>query len=424
MKSYEEINEKIKKKQAVVVTAEEMIEIVNNKGVEKAAIEVDVVTTGTFGPMCSSGLLINIGHTNPRMKIQKAWLNGVPVYCGLAAVDLYLGATELPEDDPLNKTFPGRFEYGGGHVIEDLLRGKDIELEAIGYGTDCYPRRQISTYINLRDLNEALLLNPRNAYQNYNVAVNRSAPRPIYTYMGILRPNMANANYCSAGQLSPLLKDPYYKTIGIGTRIFLGGGIGYVYYQGTQHNPNVKRTEKGIPMDGAGTLATVGDLKQMNPSFLRGVSMTGYGVSLAVGIGIPIPVLNEEIARWTAVSDEEILAPVVDYSEDYPECKSEPITYVSYAELRKGKIKLEGREVETASISSYAKAREIAEILKQWILDGQFLLTRPVSLLPSIESGVIFKNLIYRPLKEDIAQRRMKTIKQFHFKLGSRILES
>ena len=95
-KTYAEINEKIRKGQVVVVNAEEMIDIVEEEGVEKAAHEVDVVTTGTFSPMCSSGALLNFGHAKPRIKVQKAWLNGVPAYAGLAAVDLYIGASELP----------------------------------------------------------------------------------------------------------------------------------------------------------------------------------------------------------------------------------------------------------------------------------------------------------------------------------------
>lgn len=399
VKTYEQINEKIRKKEAVVVTAEEIIDLVEKDGVERTAREVDVVTTGTFAPMCSSGALLNIGHSTPRMKIQKAWLNGVSVYGGLAAIDLYLGATELPEDDPLNKVYPGKFKYGGGHVIEDLVSGKDIELEATGYGTDCYPRRKLSTLINIKDINEALLLNPRNAYQNYNVAVNTGSDKPIYTYMGTLRPRLGNANYCSAGQLSPLLNDPYYKTIGFGTRIFLGGGVGYVYWHGTQHDPTAKRNDKGIPLGGAGTLALTGDLKGMNNKYLRGVSLTGYGVSLAVGIGVPIPILNESILKFTAVKDSEILAPVVDYGVDYPQGKAKALAHVSYADLKSGQIIIKGKEVETASLSSYVKAKDIAEILKQWIKAGEFLLSQPVQLLPSAESGVKFKGLNYRPIK-------------------------
>ncbi|MBD3183500.1 hypothetical protein GF312_14490, partial [Candidatus Poribacteria bacterium] len=285
-KTYAEINDRIKKGEVVVVTAEEIIDIVDEKGVKKAAQEVDVVTTGTFSPMCSSGAFLNFGHAKPRIKVQKAWLNGVNAYAGLAAVDLYVGATELPEDDPLNKVFPGEFKYGGGHIIEDLVSGKDIRLKAIAYGTDCYPGKELDTWIKLEDLNEAVLTNPRNAYQNYNCAVNLS-DKTIYTYMGTIKPKLGNATYCSAAQLSPLMNDPEYKTIGIGTRIFLGGGVGYVIWQGTQHNPTVARTEGGVPKGGAGTLSVIGDLKQMVPDWLRGVSFRGYGATLAVGIGIP-----------------------------------------------------------------------------------------------------------------------------------------
>ncbi len=396
-KTYQEINEKIRKGQAVVVTAEEIIDIVREKGVEKTAREVDVVTTGTFGPMCSSGAWFNTGHTMPRIKMQKAWLNDVPVYCGGAAVDIYLGATELPGNDPLNQVFPGEFKYGGGHVIEDLVRGKYLELRATSYGTDCYPRRELRSLFNLKNCNEALLSNPRNAYQNYNVAVNAHASRTLYTYLGVLRPGMANANYCSAGQLSPLLKDPYFKTIGIGTRIFIGGAVGYIWWHGTQHNPNVPRTELGIPRVPGGTIAAVGDLKKMSPEFVRGASFRGYGASLAVGIGIPIPILDEEVARSAAVSDAEIFAPIVDYSQDYPSCQKSELGEVSYKELRTGAITVKGKKVETAPISSYYKARRIAAILKEMLLKKEFYLGEPVALLPSAGSESTCKLFRERP---------------------------
>jgi len=391
-KTYEEINARIKKGEAVVVTAEEIIDFVKEKGVKKAVQEVDVVTTGTFGSMCSSGVFLNFGHPTPRMKMKKIYLNGVPAYGGIAAVDAYLGATELPESDPENRVYPGRFLYGGGHVIEDLVAGRAVKLEATAYGTDCYPRRHIETWITLADINEAILFNPRNAYQNYNVAVNLSN-RTIYTYMGVLKPNLGNASYSTSGQLSPLFNDPYYKTIGIGTRIFLGGGIGYVVWHGTQHNPCVPRTPKGVPMEGAGTLAVIGDLKQMSPEWLRGTSNIGYGVSLAVGIGVPIPILNEEILLYTTVRDEDIYAPVVDYSNAYPNNTGEVLGHVNYAQLKSGKITVNGKEVPTTPRSSYYKARQIAQILKEWIRSGKFLLTEPVQLLPGVESGIKLKSL-------------------------------
>ena len=400
-KTIEEINEKIREGKAVVVTAEEVIDLVKQKGAKKVAQEVDVVTTGTFGPMCSSGAYINIGHSKPRIKLGggRVYLNDVPAYAAFAAIDIYIGANALPDDDPRNRVYPGEFNYGGGHVIEDLVAGKDIRLVATAYGTDCYPRKRLETWINIKDLNEAVLFNLRNACQNYNIAVNLS-DRTLYTYMGMLKPNLGNANYCSAGQLSPLLNDPYYKTIGIGTKIFLGGGTGFITWQGTQHNPNVLRSENGVPKRGAGTLAVIGDLKQMSPRWLLGTSMLGYGCNITVGIGVPIPILSEEILHYTSVTDDDIFAPVVDYSRAYPQMESDILGEVSYAQLKSGRIIIQGKEVPTASLSSYPRAVEIAAILKEWILSGKFWLTQPVAPLPSIESGTIFKPLKERPIQE------------------------
>jgi uncharacterized protein (DUF39 family) len=381
-KTYEEINARIKAGEAVVVTAEEMVEIVQKDGPEKAAGKVDVVTTGTFSPMCSSGAFINFGHTTPTLKASKVSLNQVPTYAGLAAVDIYLGVTEPTDDDPLNKVFPGEFRYGGGHVIEDLVAGRKVTLEAVAYGTDCYPAKKISREVTLEELPFALLTNPRNAYQNYNCATNLS-DKTIYTYMGTLKPKGKNANYCSAGELSPLLNDPLYKTIGMGTKIFLGGGVGYVTWHGTQHNPNVIRTDGGAPMRPAGTIMVQGDLKQMSDEWLRGISMLGYGSTMAVGLGIPIPILNAEMAAYTGVSNDELFTQVVDYAYDYPNRVSRNYGEVSYGQLMSGTIEVNGKPVQTAPLSSYVKAREIAEILKKWILDDKFTLNEPLQTLPA-----------------------------------------
>ncbi len=382
-KTYAEINARIKAGEAVVVTAEEMIDIVEKKGPVEAAKTVDVVTTGTFSTMCSSGAFFNVGHTTPTIKISRAWMNKVPAYGGIAAVDIYIGATEPAEDDPLNKIYPGEFRYGGGHVIEDLVAGKKIFFEAKAYGTDCYIKRKVKMELTLADLPHALLCNPRNCYQNYNCAVNLS-DKTVYTYMGMLKPRCRNASYCSAGELSPLMNDPYFLTIGVGTRIFLGGGVGYVTWHGTQHNPNVLRSAAGTPNRPAGTLMVQGDLKQMSARWLRGVSIQGYGCSLAVGIGVPIPVLNEVVARFTGVSDREIYTQVVDYGHDYTHNIKRNYGEVSYAELKSGTIRVAGKKVTTAPLSSLVGAREIAETLQRWIQAGTFYISEPAQLLPSV----------------------------------------
>lgn len=372
MKTYGEINERIRQKKAVVYTAEEVIDLVRSKGAEKAAEQVDVVTTGTFGAMCSSGAFLNFGHSDPPIRMTDVRLNGVEAYGGLAAVDTYIGATATRENG-------GEFGYGGGHVIEELIAGNRVRLRAWGPGTDCYVRKDIDTYITLDDINEAYLFNPRNCYQNYASATN-TLDRTLYTYMGKLLPRMKNVTYSTSGQLSPLLNDPHLETIGGGTRIFLGGGEGYVAWQGTQYNINAPE-RNGVPTSGARTLALIGDMKQMDREYVRGMEMYRYGTSLAIGVGIPIPILNADVMKRAAISDEELYTNLVDYS--VTEKSRAILGQYSYAELRSGSIDHEGHKIRTSPLSSYRKARQVAEKLKDWIENGEFLLTEPTFKLPT-----------------------------------------
>ena len=385
-KSYDEIQKKTMDGDVVVMTAQEFKEYVKANGIKKAAKDVDIVTTGTFGAMCSSGAYFNFGHSDPPMKMQKVWMDGIPAYAGLAAVDAYLGATELDETNNMM--------HGGAHVIEDLVRGKAVRLKATAYGTDCYPKKEIDTYVSLKTVNQAVLLNVRNCYQNYAVATN-SGSRTLYTYMGKLLPEYGNATYSSAGELSPLLNDPYYRSIGIGTRIFLGGAQGFVIWEGTQFNPGVPRTPAGVPKRAAGSIAVIGDLKQMSSEFLRGLTFTRYGTSLGLGIGIPIPILDEEMARACAITDDQIVTAMFDYSQ--PARSRTVLKEITYAELRSGEIELKGKQIPTSSLSSLYKARQISQILKSQIQKGEFMIEKPVQNLPMDR---VFKALDVRTEKE------------------------
>jgi len=348
-----------------------MKKVVESSGIQVAFDEVDVVTTGTFGAMCSSGAIINLGHADPPIKIHRAWINDVEVSHPGAAVDLYIGATQMSETKP--------FEYGGGHVIEDLIRGKEVELRATAHGTDCYPRTKIETTLTREDLNQFYLLNFRNCYQRYACATN-SRDEGIYTYMGKLLPRFGNATFSGAGELNPLMNDPDYETIGLGTRIFLGGAQGYVIGEGTQHNPRNQ----------LGTLMVRGDAKKMTSDFIRGATYTGYGTTLYVGIGIPIPILNEEIAKKVAIRDEEIFTDVTDYG--VPRRDRPILGKVNYKELRSGKITIGEKSVKVSSLSSLKKAKEIAGTLKSWIENASFYLTSPAETLPT--------NTVFKPMKQ------------------------
>ncbi len=385
-RSYDEIREKITRGEVVVMTAQEFKGFVKANGVKKAAKEVDVVTTGTFGAMCSSGAYFNFGHSDPPIKMNRVWLDGIPAYAGLAAVDAYLGVTELDESNNML--------HGGAHVIEDLVKGKAVRLKATAYGTDCYPRKEIDTYVSLKTINQAVLMNVRNCYQNYATATN-SSQRTLYTYMGKLLPEYGNATYSSAGDISPLMNDPYYRTVGIGTRIFLGGAQGFVIWEGTQFNPGVPRTPDGVPKRPAGSLAVIGDLKQMSPDFVRGLTFTRYGSSLGLGIGVAIPILDEDMARNCAVTNDRIVTAVFDYAR--ASRSREVVKEVTYAELMSGEIELKGKQVPTSSLSSMHKARQISEALKNQVLKGDFMIERPVQ---TFSMDRVFKGLEVRSEKE------------------------
>lgn len=382
VKTYEEINLKLKSGEAVVLTAEEVSEMALKMSPEEIVEKVDVVTTATFGAMCSSGAIINFGHASPPIRMEKIRLNGVPCYEGLAAVDSYIGATACDPDRP---------EYGGAHVIQDLLEGKDVLLEAWAKGTDCYPRKHIRTWININTVNEFTLFNPRNAYQNYNVAVNTTTTMK-HTYMGTLLPNLRNATYSTSGELSPLLNDPEFRTIGLGTRIFLGGTQGFVVWPGTQFHTTRPKNEFGIPTTNAATIAVMGNLKEMSPEYIQAAYFDKYGVSMFVGIGIPIPVLDVDIARRVSINNSQIKTSVLDYGM----AGTPKLGQVTYAELKSGFIKVQGKKIRTAPVASLAKARKIAVELKNWLLNGEFEISKPVQMFP--------KNTSLNSLKETEAK--------------------
>ncbi len=380
MRTITEINDRIQNKKAIVWTVEEAKAKVAELGVTRAAKKVDVITTGTFEPMESSGATINLGHTDPPINIRRCWLDGVPAYAGVGTVDLYLGAAQMVEtsetEDPFIREIDDKEMRGGGHVIEDLIAGKPIQLRAIGQVSDCYPRASFDTTITRDSINQFYLFNPRNLYQNFIVGVN-GGDRTLYTYLGPLQPQLGNAVYANPGDIAPLFNDPQLNSIGIGTRIFLGGGIGYVAWEGTQHFPLQKRLPNQTPIGPAATLALIGDAKQMDAKWVRGCYFHNYGPSLMLGVGVPFPVLDEAVLERCAVQDKDLVAPIVDFS--IPRRVRPTFGLVSYAQLKSGRITVDGKAVRVAPLASIYRSRQVAIELKQWIEAGEFTLTTPVA---------------------------------------------
>ena len=388
-KSIELINTRIREGNARVVTAEEMPGIVAELGEEGALAEVDVVTTGTFGAMCSTGAFLNFGHSDPPIRMSQVFLNDVEAYGGVAAVDAYLGATQ-------QSTTRG-MEYGGAHVLEDFVAGKRVELRALSPGTDCYPRRELTTELILDDLNQAIMVNPRNAYQRYNAATN-STDRTLLTYMGMLLPSFGNITYSGAGVLSPISNDPSFHVIGSGVPIFLAGAPGMIIGEGTQHSPG----------KGFGTLMVTADMKEMSQEYLRAATMTGYGVTMYIGVGVPLPVIDLDVVRSTAVRDEDIRVNVIDYgipSRDRPALRE-----VSYADLKSGSIEIRGEVVKASSLSSHRRARGVALELKKWVETGRMTLSLPTRKIDATKLVRPMRETARVPRVQDIMDRNIYSV--------------
>jgi uncharacterized protein (DUF39 family) len=126
----------------------------------------------------------------------------------------------------------------------------------------------------------------------------------------------------------------------------------------------------------------------MSSEYIQAAYFDKYGVSLFVGIGIPIPILDIDMAKRVSISNSQIETSVLDYGT----LGTPKLGQVTYEELRSGTIKIDGKKIRTAPVSSLSKARKIADELKQWLQSGEFEISKPVQMFP--------KNTSLKGLKE------------------------
>jgi CBS domain-containing protein len=216
--------------------------------------------------------------------------------------------------------------------------------------------------------------------------------------MGVLLPNCGNVSFSGAGALNPLSNDPKLRLIGSGVPIFLCGAQGMVIGEGTQHSP----------AGGFGTLMVTGNLKEMSQDYLRAATMTGYGVTLYIGLGIPLPVLDLDVVRATAVRDEDITVDIMDYG--VPSRNRPAIRKATYAELRSGAVEINGEEIRTSSLSSFRNARKVAGELKRWIECGSMQLALPTRPIDAEKSARPMHQISKGPRVLDIMDRQVVSI--------------
>jgi Pyruvate/2-oxoacid:ferredoxin oxidoreductase delta subunit len=149
----------------------------------------------------------------------------------------------------------------------------------------------------------------------------------------------------------------------------------------------------------------------MSAEFLKAALFRGYGSSMYIGIGIPIPVLNSEIAKNTGIGDREIETDIIDYS--IPSRARPVLGRCNYEQLKSGSVDIAGREVLSAPLASPAQARKVALALKKWIETGSFFLSEPAAPLPAQGSAhpLSLREPTSRPAQ---FYRRQPQISRFH----------
>jgi putative methanogenesis marker 16 metalloprotein len=303
-RTIDEINAKLKAQEAIVVTADEFKQMVRKS---EPLEQVDVVTTATMGIMSGTAALfcIPFAERGKHEKARKAWLNGVPAYPGpcpnerLGVVDLILYGTDHADQG-----------YGGGHILRELVAGKEITLQI-----ETKEGERVETSFRLNDLEFARIIGTRIGFKNYMAMVN-SQDDAVKTIFSVepLRGGLSEASVCGCGEINPLQNDPELKTMGMGTRILVNGGIGYIVGSGTRSSakkPNI---------------SIVADMKGMDPRFMGGFK-TSAGPECLTSIAIPIPVLNHDVLENLKVLDEDIPLPVAEIHS------REPFAEATYAQV-------------------------------------------------------------------------------------------
>jgi CBS domain-containing protein len=114
--------------------------------------------------------------------------------------------------------------------------------------------------------------------------------------------------------------------------------------------------------------------------------------------------------RATAVRDEDIAVDLLDYG--VPSRSRPAVRKVTYAELRSGTVVINGEEVRTSSLSSFRKAREVAEELKHWVERGSMQLTLPTRPIDANKQAKPMYESIKSPRVLDIMDRQFVSIGQ------------
>ncbi len=292
-RSVQEINKKISRGQATVLTAEEVTRMVI-EGETPTVEDVEVITTGTTGIMSGTAAIIHLKIDEPGSfkKAKKIYLNGVPGFPGpcpnewLGSVDLTIYGTANSVHDP---------EYGGGFLFKDLIAGREIEISV-----ETSQGELITTTSNLKDMATAKMIGTRMAFKNYTAFVNPEPQSVSSIFHAIeMEGPFKGLSFSGCGELNPLENDPQMKTICMGSKILLNGSEGLILGTGTRSSLNKPN------------LMLAADMHNMDSHYLGGFK-TAVGPEIYDSVALAIPVTDQRILEKTFIRNSDIKLPVAD----------------------------------------------------------------------------------------------------------------
>lgn len=292
-RSIPEIIRRIEKDRAVVMTSQEVCDLVKS-GSQSELKDVDVVTTATRAVMSGTYAVFSfpVAHPGSFVRAGRVWMNGIPAFVGpcpnekLGVLDIIVYGTAHNRE---------KENYGGGHLFRDLVERKPAIVDV---ETD--DGKTFQAEANLDEMPHARLFGSRHAFKNYSAFVNPGlSPVSTIFHAREFEPNCRGATFSGCGQINPVKNDPLLETIGVGTRILMNGAEGFVMGQGTRscaERPN---------------LAGFADMHLMQPEYMGGF-ITSAGPECICSWAVPIPVTTNTILKEIARLDREIPLPVMD----------------------------------------------------------------------------------------------------------------
>ncbi|MEI8251406.1 MAG: homocysteine biosynthesis protein [Synechococcus sp. ELA057] len=350
-----------------VRTAAAYRELVRAHGLSAAYGDTDVVVAANAEFTDQASLHLSLGPTDPPIRLREPHLDGVAALAGGAGTDLVLPLAGGGRDQA------GR--RGGAQVLARLLAGESVEFGAGGDMTALQPRRELNLRLDRDQIAQGRLLLHRAISENGVVGVS-SAEGVVRSPWGPLLGPWGGALYSCGGAGSIGLTMPGLSLLGPGSPVLVAGAIGWVIGSGSAHQPLVRRLPSGHARAPGATAAVVVDWDDLDPRWLHACFFEGHGSALLVGIAAPVPLIDGLTAQQAAADDDALEAPVLDLS--IPRRLRPGFGSANYANLKSGRISVQGRVLRAAPAHSPRLAQEIAEELAERLRSDRFPLRLPL----------------------------------------------